>query len=151
MTSELFIVLKSKGRFNMKKQYTIFAVVIIALGLLTALAPYTFAKVCDTTEKVMKCHWTGRVEFFLGLAVAALGILKLLPFSIAKENGFQAGVNLGIIADAIGIILVPTVIIGVCGMKTMHCHAVTQPVLIVLGILTLVSSVSQTVILWKKR
>ena len=131
----------------MKKQNTIFAIIIFALGLLTALAPFTFAKVCDTSEKIMKCHWTGRVEFFLGLSVAVLGIIKFF----SQKSEFQLGINFGVLTNAIGILLVPTIIIGVCGMKSMHCHAVTQPVLIILGILTIVATLIQSIIVWKKR
>mgnify|MGYP000975548025 FL=1 len=39
------------------------------------------------------------------------------------------------------MILVPTVLIGVCKGAMMHCHMVTLPTLIVLGVLTTVFSV----------
>lgn len=60
------------------------ALAIAILGILTAIAPHTFAKVCD---------------------------------------------------------------IGVCGKATMHCHEVTQPTLIVLGILIILATLIQTVVL----
>jgi hypothetical protein len=130
----------------MKKRIC-FALIISILGLLVAVAPYTFAKVCDIGEKVMKCHWTARAELFVGLAVAALALLKLV-----SDNGqYQLALNAGIALNAVGVILFPTALIGVCGKATMHCHSVTQPTLIVLGILIILATLIQTVVLWKKR
>ena len=48
-------------------------------------------------------------------------------------------------------ILTPTLLIGVCGMKSMHCAAVTKPTLIVFGILILTLTLIQSILLWKKR
>lgn len=115
------------------KKNVIFSIVLLLLAALVAAAPYSFAKVCDAGEKVMKCHWTARAELFLGLAAA---LLSLLRFS-GKSRQFLLGLDLGIIVNAAGIILMPTALIGVCGMASMHCHSVTRPVLIVLGILIL--------------
>lgn len=131
----------------MKKSNLIFAFFFILLGLLTAAAPYSFAHVCKAGEKIMKCFWTARLELFLGLSLALLGFVKLLT----RAPALQLGVNIGIIINAAGIFLTPTLLIGVCAMKKMHCHAVAQPVLVVFGILILVTGLVQSVILWKKR
>ncbi|NWF96114.1 MAG: DUF4418 family protein [Candidatus Thorarchaeota archaeon] len=48
--------------------------VILALGLLVALAPWTFAPVCMTE---MRCWTTRNVETVLGAAVAVLAIAGL--------------------------------------------------------------------------
>ena len=130
----------------MKKRIC-FALIISILGLLVAVAPYTFAKVCDIGEKVMKCHWTARAELFVGLAVTALALLKLFSDNVQ----YQLALNAGIALNAVGVILFPTTLIGVCGKATMHCHSVTQPTLIVLGILIILATLIQTVVLWKKR
>ena len=115
------------------KKNLVFSITLLLLAALVAAAPYSFAKVCDAGEKLMKCHWTARAELFLGLAAA---LLSLLRFS-GKSRQFLLGLDLGIIVNAAGIILMPAVLIGVCGMASMHCHSVTRPVLIVLGILIL--------------
>ena len=62
----------------MKKVNVFFSLLITGLGAFTAIAPYSFAHVCEVGEKVMKCHWTGRIELFLGITIALLGLLKLL-------------------------------------------------------------------------
>lgn len=131
----------------MKKLNFVFAVIIVVLGALVAAGPYSFAHVCQVGEKIMKCHWTARVELFLGLSIALLGLLKLL----SADAKYQLGLNFGLLINALGVLLTPTVLIGVCGMKKMHCHAVTKPTLIVFAILILVSVLAQSVSLWKKR
>lgn len=131
----------------MKKSNLVFAVIFVLLGALVAAAPYSFAHVCEVGEKIMKCHWTARVELFLGLSIALLGLLKLL----SSDAKYQLGLNFGLLINALGVLLTPTVLIGVCGMKKMHCHAVTKPTLIVFAILILVSALTQSVSLWKKR
>jgi len=131
----------------MKKSNLVFAVIFVLLGALVAAGPYSFAHVCEVGEKIMKCHWTARVELFLGLSIALLGLLKLL----SSDAKYQLGLNFGLLINALGVLLTPTVLIGVCGMKKMHCHAVTKPTLIVFAILILVSVLAQSVSLWKKR
>lgn len=131
----------------MKKFNLVFAVIFVLLGALVAAAPYSFAHVCEVGEKIMKCHWTARVELFLGLSIALLGLLKLL----SSDAKYQLGLNFGLLINALGVLLTPTVLIGVCGMKKMHCHAVTKPTLIVFAILIVVSALAQSVSLWKKR
>ncbi|MBQ9538244.1 MAG: DUF4418 family protein [Treponema sp.] len=131
----------------MKKQNIAFALLFVILGALIAAAPYSFAKVCELGEKVMKCHWTARVELFLGISVAVLGLAK---FAFA-DGKFQLGINAGIIVNAALIILVPTFIIGVCGMKTMHCNSVTKPTLVILGAVTAIAVIVQSVLVWKKQ
>ena len=131
----------------MKKVNVIFSVLIFVLGALTAIAPYSFAHVCEVGEKVMRCHWTGRIELFLGISVAVLALLKL----ISSDSKYQFGLNAGILVNALGVILTPTLLIGVCGMKSMHCASVSKPTLIVFGILILVTTIVQSFITWKKK
>lgn len=131
----------------MKKVNVVFSLLILVLGALTAIAPYSFAHVCEAGEKVMKCHWTGRIELFLGISVAVLGLLKL----ISADAKYQLGLNAGILLNALGVIITPTLLIGVCGMKSMHCASVSKPTLIVFGILILVITLIQSLIEWKKK
>ena len=131
----------------MKKVNVVFSLLILVLGALTAIAPYSFAHVCEAGEKVMKCHWTGRIELFLGISAAVLGLLKL----ISADAKYQLGLNAGLLLNALGVILTPTLLIGVCGMKSMHCASVSKPTLIVFGILILVITIIQSLIEWKKK
>ena len=131
----------------MKKVNVFFSLLILGLGAFTSIAPYSFAHVCEVGEKVMKCHWTGRIELFIGISIALLGLLKLL----SSDAKYQLGLNAGILVNALGVILTPTLLIGVCGMKTMHCASVAKPTLIVFGILILAATLIQSFITWKKK
>ncbi|MBR1912738.1 MAG: DUF4418 family protein [Treponema sp.] len=128
------------------KKNIVFAVIIFIFGLLVAIAPFTFARVCEIGEKLMKCHWTARIELFLGVALAFLALLKL----ISANKMFQLGLAAGIMVIVCGVILVPSVLIGVCGMPMMHCHSVARPTLVVLGILIFFAVVIDMVMIWKK-
>ena len=71
----------------MKNVKKIITALLIVLGLLIAAAPYTFAAVCPVGEKVMKCHWSARIELFLGIEIAVLAIIQLpLPLFHSVTN-----------------------------------------------------------------
>lgn len=125
-------------------QPIIFAAVTVVLGILIAVAPQTFASVCKVTEKSMKCFWTARAEIFLGISIAVFAVLQII-FAL-KESNIQANLALtfAIITNAIGVILVPSALIGVCAKPIMHCHSVTKPFLIVAAILIILAVALQT-------
>ena len=125
-------------------QPIIFATVTAVLGILVAVAPQTFASVCKVTEKPMKCFWTARAEIFLGISIAVFAVLQII-FAL-KESNIQANLalTLAIITNAIGVILVPSALIGVCAKPIMHCHSVTKPFLIVAAILIILAVALQT-------
>ena len=81
-------------------------------------------------EIPMKCHWTGRAELGLGLPLLTVGLT--LFFSRRRES-YR---TLGLVGISLGIvtILLPTALIGVCGMPDMPCHSIMQPALILMGI-----------------
>ena len=118
-------------------QTIIFATVTAVLGILIAVGPQTFASVCEVTEKPMKCFWTARAEIFPGISIAVFAVLQII-FALKKSN-IQANLalTLAIITNAIGVILIPTLLIGVCSKAMMHCHSVTKSFLIVTGILVI--------------
>lgn len=125
-------------------QPIIFAAVTVVLGILIAVAPQTFASVCKVTKKPMKCFWTARAEIFLGISIAVFAALQII-FAL-KESNIQANLalTLAIITNAIGVILVPSALIGVCAKPMMHCHSVTKPFLIVAAILIILAVALQT-------
>lgn len=107
-------------------------IVIAFLGLLTALIPTVIFKVCAAMDgKFMKCHWTSQVEVALGIAVLVLGLLTVL----SKENAAASAYAIASAVNGVLVILIPTVVIGVCGSADMPCHSGTKPALIIAGAL----------------
>lgn len=106
----------------------------IILGILIAIAPLTFAKVCQSEGGMhMACYYTGRAALGIGLVIAVLGIVALF----VKEN-VRIGLSIAVIVNSLLMIVVPTFLIGVCKSPMMHCASVTRPTLIVLSVLSLV-------------
>lgn len=106
----------------------------IILGILIAIAPLTFAKVCQSEGGMhMACYYTGRAALGIGLVIAVLGIVALF----VKEN-VRIGLSIAVIVNSLLMIAVPTFLIGVCKSPMMHCASVTRPTLIVLSVLALV-------------
>ena len=112
-------------------------IVIAALGLLTALIPTVIFKVCEAMEgKFMKCHWTAQTEVALGIATIVIGLLIVL----SKEKAAQAAYAIASAINGVLVILIPTVVIGICGSADMPCHSGTTPALIIAGSLIIVAA-----------
>lgn len=116
----------------MKKKIT--AVIVVLLGISAAVGPRTIFPVCNGAMK-MKCFDTAKAELFAGIAAAVVGLLVLF----VKNR--KIALALSLVAAALGavILLIPTVIVGVCGSPMMHCVSVTKPALIVIGILEIIA------------
>ena len=112
------------------------AIAQFVLGVLIAVAPRTFAHVCEVTDMPMACHYTAQAALGIGIVIALLAIIGLFVAEATRAGLDIANAVLGVL-----VILVPTVLIGVCKGTMMHCHMVTLPTLIVLGVLTTVFSV----------
>ncbi len=117
----------------MKQRISFFLMMVI--GGLVALGPQTLFKVCEVTEDhIMKCHWTAQAELGLGTALAIIALIGIL----SNNNIFQKGLHVGAVILGGLIIAIPTVLIGVCDNAMMHCRMLTLPILVVLGVMTIV-------------
>ena len=102
----------------------------IVLGALIVIAPQTFAHVCAVKDMPMACRYTARVALGLGVVIALLAIIGFFAPSRVRAGLDIANAVLGVL-----VVLVPTMLVGVCRGSMMHCHMVTMPTLIVLGVL----------------
>ena len=117
-------------------------IVIAVLGLLTALIPTVIFKVCEAMDgKFMKCHWTSQTEVAVGIATLVLGVLIVL----SKEKAAGAAYAVASAINGVLVILIPTVVIGVCGSADMPCHSATKPALIIAGALIIVTALINAV------
>lgn len=82
-------------------------------------------------EAPMRCLWMTRAAAGTSLALAAAGLFMVFARSAAAAMGLAAGVFL------LSLLLASTagILIGPCPSPMMHCHAVTQPALLVAGAL----------------
>lgn len=111
------------------------AVPQIVLGMLIAVAPQTFARVCAVKEMPMACHYTAQAALGIGTVIAVLAVIGFFV-----NDGVRSGLDIANAVLGVFVVLVPTVLIGVCKGAMMHCHMVTMPLLIVLGVLLAVTS-----------
>lgn len=117
-------------------------IVIALLGLLTALIPTVIFKVCAAMDgKFMKCHWTSQTEVAIGIATLVLGVFIVL----SKEKAAGAAYAVASAINGVLVILIPTVVIGVCGSADMPCHSGTKPALIIAGALIIVTALINAV------
>ncbi|MGD0817621.1 MAG: DUF4418 family protein [Methanomassiliicoccales archaeon] len=124
----------------------IIGVVLIILGILIAVGPWTIFPVCNNGDSTMACHYTAEAEIIVGSLVALLGLVLIIV------NSAEAKIVVGIIGIASGIwtILVPTVLIGVCASDMMNCVKESKPALIALGAVTILVSLVLIMLVRKK-
>lgn len=104
------------------------------LGILTAIGPHTIFAVCEAMDgKYMKCHWTAQAEIGNGVIIVILGFLLFL-----SSHTIRVGLQIALLALSVQTILLPNVLIGVCGGNHMSCHSLTLPALNVIGIVSIV-------------
>jgi len=79
----------------------------------------------------MRCHWTGRAE----LAVAGpLLVVGGVMTAGRRKPVLRAMAALGLVLGTFAVLL-PTVLIGVCGNPEMICNLVMKPTLVFAGLL----------------
>jgi hypothetical protein len=111
------------------KNRLIIGIAITLLGLLLAVGTQTIFPVCETGENVMKCFWTGRAATGIGGVIAVIGIL-LLVFGNKRT---RTGLLLSLVPIGIYAVLIPNLLIGVCGGAHMDCRALALPAITIIG------------------
>lgn len=125
------------------KKNSIHSIFYFMVGVILLIGPYTFFRVCEVGEKPMKCYWSTKA---IGV-LAVLLILSAMVRFFVKTVREIAIVNIFVIVTAGLVALIPSVIIGGCGMKTMACHRVTFPAFYIIAIFTILVAVIE--MFWK--
>ena len=123
----------------------VLGVVIVVLALVMAIVPlFTDCESQGRSIELasgktipMKCHWTGRAALAMAFPLAAVGLL--LAFSRRKET--QRALSIVAAVSGIMVILLPTVLIGVCSSPDMICNMIERGALILAGVLTVACGV----------
>jgi hypothetical protein len=92
--------------------------------------------------RIAGCHWTGIAEVAPAIPLAIAGIYALR--SRRKETTRFAGI-IGAVSGLLAILL-PTLLIGVCGNPMMTCNLLMRPILLASGILAIVAGVALFVV-----
>jgi hypothetical protein len=90
----------------------------------------------------MKCHWSAIAEIGVGVPLLASGIMLLLT----KQKAVK--ISMGILGIVFGTMaaLIPTYLIGVCGIGTMICRQVMLPSILLASGLIIVASIAVIII-----
>jgi hypothetical protein len=131
---------------NLSKRKAIPAFAFMAIGILIAVAPWTFAPVCEvhTAEHPnglwvvtsanktlpMPCGYTARAEIGVGAGVVAVG--GMIMFT-ATTGAFAALAVVGIALGGVTVAM-PTVLTKMCALSTHTCNTLTAPTLGVLAV-----------------
>lgn len=128
-------------------------IVIAVLGLLSSLVPVCIFPPCTKLIETasggttpMKCFWSGRAEIGIGLLILCGGVLLI----VFKSPLTRLGISLMTALTGVLGLLVPTLLIGGCGMATMPCRLTTFPALYVLAVLTVAACAANAVYLWRR-
>ena len=113
-----------------------FSIVSICARVIMILGVLIFSPACPAMAngKFMKCHWMGEAVRLLGGLIALSG----LAFFICKKSRF--GISVYNIGTGVSLILLETLVIGTCKHSNMSCNVYTKPIVILLAIALIASS-----------
>lgn len=94
----------------------------------------------------MMCHWAGQIEKGLSVVLAVIALARLF----VKNSKVKLGLSLSIVPVAVFAALVPGHIIHLCMMKTMRCHTIMHPAIVVIAVVLVAAAVIDSIIQSKK-
>lgn len=118
------------------------AAILVALGVIVIVAPWTFAPVCEvqgmwvqtSAGKLlpMPCGYTARAELGVGSMIVFTGVALML---VKPQNRR----TIGAFAGALGALAIafPTYLTGMCAVASHSCRTTTEPTLILSGLATI--------------
>ena len=113
------------------------AIIILALSMLAAIGSQTFLGACVHGDGSFgACHWACRAVLGEG---GLLAVLSLMALALKRE---RAGLYLAMLPASLLGLLTPGTLIALCKAPTMRCRMLTQPAMLILfGIMLLTSLV----------
>lgn len=118
----------------------ILPIINIILGAILIVGPQTFLHVCKGSMMGMTppCKDIPTWSLVVGIILILVSLVKLVLAFTGKGNKV-AFLATGLAEAVIGVITIgiPTFIVGVCKSQHMHCHMVTKPALIIIGVVTI--------------
>jgi hypothetical protein len=120
----------------MKNKF-ITSIFYLITAILLIVGPHTIFKVCEVMDKPMKCYYSIKAE--VGIAIILIVLAILYFFSKTIREGLL--VSIAVIPVGIVAILIPSILIGGCSMKTMECQAASFPAIYMISALLIFFSV----------
>lgn len=115
----------------------ILPIINIILGAILIVGPQTFLHVCKGSMMGMTppCKDIPTWSLVVGIILILVSLVKLVLAFTGKGNKV-AFLATGLAEAVIGVVTIgiPTFIVGVCKSQHMHCHMVTKPALIIIGV-----------------
>jgi len=117
---------------------------LVLLGIVVILTPWIIFPVCEMqglflktasgTNFPMTCGWAARAETGVGALIMVAGGLLIARSTTETRQA------VGIFSIAMGalVILLPTVLIGMCKMAEHPCRMTTLPALELLGVIVII-------------
>jgi hypothetical protein len=112
---------------------------LVLLGIIIILTPWIIFPVCEMhgmymvlqsgVKMPMPCGWTARAETGVGALIAVAGGLLIAR----RTPETKQAVGVFSIAAGVLVILLPTVLIGMCRLADHPCRQLTLPALEILG------------------
>lgn len=108
-------------------------VALLVEGAFLAVGSQLIFPACGPNDQgmYMHCHTSQEIVSLTGAIVAVLAIIYL----VSKKTGARRGISLVSAIAGAFIVAVPTVIVGVCPMPTMHCRVFFLPTSVLLGVI----------------
>ena len=132
---------------NESKRFGWTDITLLVLSLVFFVGTLTFLKACGPKEdgSWMTCHWACQALRGVAGAMLLLAVLRLFSASRVKIGLSLASAVLAVLA-----ICIPGHLIGLCMMKTMRCHSVMVPGVMVLSILTILAAAADILLRHRK-
>ena len=123
-------------------------IVLAAVSVIFIAGIFSFLGACGPKAdgSWMMCHWAGQIEKGLSIVLAVISLARLF----VKNSKVKLGLSLSIIPVAVFAALVPAHIIHLCMMKTMRCHTIMHPAVVVISVVLIVAAVIDSIIQSKK-
>lgn len=120
-------------------------VALLVEGAFLAVGSQVLFPACGPNAEgmYMSCHYSQETVSAIGALVAVLAIVYLA----SKKAGARRGISLVSALAGLLVVAVPTVIVGVCPMPTMHCHLYFLPSSILLGVIIAATGIAGVVLL----
>lgn len=123
-------------------------IVLAAVSVIFIAGFFSFFGACGPKAdgSWMMCHWAGQIEKGLSIVLAVISLARLF----VKNSKVKLGLSLSIVPVAVFAALVPGHIIHLCMMKTMRCHTIMHPAVVVISGVLIVTAVIDSIIQSKK-